>query len=202
MNNLVTLKNLFHHIKPNRTLETGMAYGGSALLFTACHREAGISLAGQHTAVDPFETVEWDDVGLVAVENAGLRGYLDYRDASSGVALPRLIAEGAVFELIYIDGSHLFEDVFIDFYFSTRLLVDGGVVLFDDSSHLHVQKLLRFIRSNFRFAYEPFDLSPFRADKGAGLRYRAAKVMGRTQLTAFRKIGPATRHQHTPFASF
>jgi len=27
---------------------------------------------------------------------------------------------------MYVDGSHLFEDVFVDAYFGARLLTDGG----------------------------------------------------------------------------
>ena len=35
--------------------------------------------------------------------------------------------------MIYVDGSHNFEHVFIDAYYSVQLLDMGGVVLFDDS---------------------------------------------------------------------
>ena len=33
------------------------------------------------------------------------------------------------------------------------------------------------------------DLSPYRADNGKPVRYKAAKALGRVQLTAFRKTG-------------
>ena len=202
VNNLVTLRNLFIEIKPKRTLEIGFAYGGSGLLFTASYREAGYQPSHQHTAIDPFQTAIFDEVGLIVIEASGLRDYLDMRIALSSLALPQLVAEAATFELIYIDGSHLFEDIFVDFYFATRLLTDGGIVLFDDCSDPHVQKILRFIRSNFGFAYEPVDLAPYREDKGATMKYKLAKIAGRNQLTAFRKKGPNERAWNAPFTNF
>jgi cephalosporin hydroxylase len=202
MNNLEILQKLCAQFQPKRTLEVGLAFGGSAILFTAFHRRTGAPATGQHTAVDPFQTEVWDEVGLVAIEDAGLRDYLDFRPILSSLALPRLVAEKAQFDLIYVDGSHLFEDVFIDFYYSTRLLSDGGIIAFDDSSDPHVRKVLRFIKADFQFALDPIDLGPYRADKGASLRYRVARALGRVQLTAFRKIGPAARAWNSPMGRF
>ena len=201
VNNLVILRNLFVEIMPKRTLEVGLALGGSALLFTASHRQAGHRPTAQHTAIDPLQTSLWKDGALATLENAGLREYLDFRAEFSSIALPTLIREGAKFEVIYIDGSHYFGDVFVDFYFSTHLLADGGVVAFDDSTNPHVKKVLRFIRANCG-CLRPVDLSRYRADKGTSLRYRAAKALGRIQLTAFRKIGPWIHEWNVRFKDF
>ena len=73
-------------------------------------------------------------------------GYLDFREECSALELPKLMKQGARFDLVYIDGSHLFEDVFIDAYFVARLLTQGGVVVFDDSTNPHIAKVLRFLR--------------------------------------------------------
>lgn len=202
LNNLVTMRNLFADLKPKRSLEVGLAFGGSALLLASSHRELGRDPAGQHTAIDPFQASQWDDAGLMALEEAGLRGYLDFRQDLSSAVLPQLAAEESSFDFIYVDGSHLFEDVFVDFYFATRVLADGGLLAFDDSSYPHVKKVLQFIRNNFRFAYEPVDLAPYRADHGKSLRYKVATMLGKTQLSAFRKVGPSTRNWDSPFLDF
>jgi Methyltransferase domain len=187
---------------PERTLEVGLAFGGSAMLLTASQRAAGRSPRAQHTAIDPIQTSLWHDAGLVALEKAGLRGYLDFRPVLSSIALPMLIGEQVSFELIYIDGSHLFEDVFVDFYFATRLLSEGGIVAFDDSTSPHVNKVLRFIRTTSG-CLSPVDLSRYRVDKGKNLRYRAAKALGQIQLTAFRKNGDSIRQfGNTVFRNF
>ena len=52
----------------------------------------------------------------------------------SSVALASLIKEGysGAFELVYIDGSHLASDVFVDVALGFELLADGGLMVMDD----------------------------------------------------------------------
>ena len=89
-----------------------MAFGGSALLFAATHRELGRPPSGQHVAVDPFQSVVWDDTGRLALEKERVAGYVEVLQQRSYTALPALLAAGRTFDMAYIDGSHLFEDVF------------------------------------------------------------------------------------------
>lgn len=201
-NNLLTLHRLFVETKPERTLEIGLSFGGSALLFTSEHQALGRSPAAQHMALDPFQETVWDSTGIMAVERAGLGGYLDFRSAFSAFELPRLVEQGDRFDLVYVDGSHLFEDAFVDAYFVTRLLSKGGIVAFDDSSTKDVGKVIRFIRSNMRTSLEEVDLLPYRDDSTAALPYRLARHLGKIQLTAFRRVGPAVREWNAQFVDF
>lgn len=52
----------------------------------------------------------------------------------SSVALASLIKEGysGAFDLVYIDGSHLASDVFVDVALGFELLADGGLMVMDD----------------------------------------------------------------------
>lgn len=50
----------------------------------------------------------------------------------SEVALPSLIDAGAIFDLIYVDGSHDSQDVILDAVLGLQLLKKGGVMVFDD----------------------------------------------------------------------
>lgn len=201
-NNLVQIRNLMLRHSLSHTLEIGLSFGGSALAFTATHRDLGHVPAGQHVALDPYQHSVWDDCGLLALERAGLAQYMDFRLVSSATELPGLLRAGRQFDLIYVDGSHLFEDVFVDAYYSIRLLNESGFVLFDDSANSHVAKVLRFLRKNAGSGLREFDLSPYRSDAGRSLRFRVGRAAGRTQLTGFRRVGPVEREWNAPFESF
>ena len=56
-------------------------------------------------------------MGRLKLEEAGLIGYVEVREQLSGLVLPKMVEENLKFGLVYIDGSHRFEDVFCDFYF-------------------------------------------------------------------------------------
>jgi predicted O-methyltransferase YrrM len=202
LNNLHILRRLHLHLKPKRTLEIGLCFGGSCLLLAATHQAISGQPAHQHTALDPFQKDAWDDAGLFAIERAGLSGYLNFHSQFSNRALPQLLEAGQKFGLIYIDGSHVFEEVFIDAYYSARLLEENGVMVFDDCRDPHVKKVVKFIRSNLKSSLQELDLSPFRADGGKSLVYRAAKAAGQTQLTAFQKGGELTRPYNVTFTNF
>jgi predicted O-methyltransferase YrrM len=192
VNNLVVLRNLCKAIAPAATLEIGLAYGASALVFAQSHRDNGAPPNAQHLAIDPFQH-EVGFAGLTAVERAGLSGYLHHIADFSDRTLPKLLDQARQFGLVYIDGSHLFEDVFIDCHYVAQLLAPNGIVVFDDSSDPHVAKVIRFIAGNMCHVLTEIDLSPYRADAGKSLQYNVAKLVGRVQLKAFRKSGHGRR---------
>lgn len=199
-NNLSTLYRIGREGQWERTLEIGMAFGASAIVMAALHRDLGRSGAGQHVAIGPFQSEVWDNAGRISLEAAQLADYVDFKEEFSSIALAKLVSEKARFGLIYVDGSHLFEDVFVDFYFSIQLLIPGGVVLFDDSSDPHVRKVLRFINTNFSEICQPINLAKYR--DSAGLKYEIAKRLGKTQLTGFRKISEFPRKWDSVFRRF
>ena len=188
-NNLRLLGALLREYGCRSTLEVGLAFGASALLFTDHHRRLGHT-AKSHVAIDPYETTTWGGVGLAQIEDAGLGTYLDFRPDPSAIVLPRLFGEGRRFDLIYVDGSHIFEDVFVDAYYGARLLNEGGIIAFDDCATSSVRKVLGFLRSNLREALGEVDLAIYR---GNDWRYRVARWLGRTQMTAFRREGTVQR---------
>lgn len=201
-NNLHVLRQLCLAFRPKRTLEIGLCYGGSALVFTASHRDIWGNPSRQHVCIDPYQHSDWDDSGLYAIERAGLEDYLEFRAQRSCIELPKLLAASDRFDLAYIDGSHLFEDVFIDAYYVMRLLNIGGIVVFDDSSCPHVAKVLAFISRAFAKALRERDVSSFRQDGGVPVRYRLARMFNRVQVRAFEKTGPVERPWNAPYIDF
>ena len=72
------------------------------------------------------------------IRAAGYAAVVQAVRASSRKMLPRL-APGT-YDLIYIDGSHAYEDVLHDLRLSTPLLVEGGILCGDD---LELQRIAR-----------------------------------------------------------
>jgi predicted O-methyltransferase YrrM len=180
LNNLRFIQQVMRERKPERTLEVGLAYGASTLVFCSEHKRLGRIGNKQHIAIDPFQRRHWyDEAGVFAVERAGLADYLHARFEFSEFVLPRLLEADERFDFIYIDGSHLFENVFVDAFYSARLLSYGGWLALDDSSDPHVAKVNDFIRSN---------LTDTLIEVSLGTRSVVAGLLGRRQLTVFKRL--------------
>lgn len=202
--NLRIIEGLLKRKRPTRTLEIGFALGASALVFSDWHRGNHAIPLRQHTVIDPFQASVWDNCGVLNIASAGLDLYLRHFEEYSALALARLVKEGETFDLVYIDGSHLFEDVFVDFYFCARLLSDSGVILLDDSSDAHILKVVQFIRRNQGHAFKDLDLSGLRNSSGSWSewKYRIGRALGRVQLTAFERTGNVPRDWDSRFIDF
>ncbi len=205
-NSLITLRNLCVALAPEKTLEVGLAAGGSALVLTSTLRDLGHAPQAQHIAIDPHQMraggTGYDSVGLEHLRQEGLDGYVRFVGLPSSVALPNLIQEGVRVDFAYIDGSHLFEDVFVDFYFTFKMLRDDGVLCFDDSAFPDVRKVIRFIRANMKEHMEEVDLAPYRPAQRFDARYTLARLAGRVQLRAFRRVGATFRPFRAPLRDF
>jgi predicted O-methyltransferase YrrM len=191
LNNLRFIQRIMRDKKPQRTLEIGLAFGASTLVFCSEHQRIGGSGTKQHTAIDPYQPRHWyDEAGVFAVERAGLGDYLDYRPEFSEFVLPRLLEANQRYDFIYVDGSHLFESVFIDAFYGARLLNDGGLIAFDDSTDPHVAKVILFLRGNMSNA--------LREIRPADIRSSIAWLIGRRQLTLFERLAAEDRVWNTP----
>lgn len=198
VNTLATLRGLADEVRPEATLEVGLALGASALALASSLADRGLAAARQHVAIDPFQRTAFDDVGRLSVERAGLAGFVEVIEEPSALVLPRLVAAGRRFGIVYVDGSHLYENVFVDCYYAVHLLAPGGVLVMDDAPHPHVAPVVRFLRRSWAGALAPLDLWRYRA-AGAGTlaqaRYRLATRLGKTQIVAFRRTATALRDE-------
>lgn len=143
--------------RPLRTLETGC--GHSTIAF--------IRRGDEHVCITP-NGEEAERVRAYCAEHDIDMGDCTFRVEPSEFVLPRLdIADR---DLILIDGSHSFPQVFIDYFYSAQLLKLGGALVVDDT-HLWTGKVL----SDFLSAEPDWD--------------RVAEWEGRT--VAFRKSAEA-----------
>lgn len=122
------------------TLEVGCGLGKSAVSIM-------LGTGRAHVAVDPFQA-NYDFRGVRNVARAGLSDAFELRAERSCVALPALLAEGRSFDFVFVDGSHRFDDILVDFTFADLLLRPGGTIVFDDLWMRTTQLVLAYIRTN------------------------------------------------------
>lgn len=139
------LQRLVRERKPAVSLEVGLAFGISALFLCEELKNVG---ARRHIVIDPFQSSEYGNVGLENLRRAGFSELVEFHEGPSHLELPRLLSLGEKIDFAFIDGSHAFDDAFLDFFYVDRLLQVGGVVAFDDANWPGVRKVIRYILTN------------------------------------------------------
>ena len=107
----------------NRTLETGFAYGCSTAYIMS-------ATSAPHIATLGFQ----DRLQLIR--------------QPSYLALPQLLAARTPIDFAFIDGGHRFEEIFIDWYYASMLLAQGGCVALDDTWLEATRMTASFVRTN------------------------------------------------------
>jgi len=129
-------------------VEIGLAYGSSALAIG----EALLAVDApnpRHIVIDPFQQQAYNNVGWDLLCSAGLDSIADLVAAPSSLALPQLVMDGVVADAAFIDGSHLFHEVFVDLYFLRKIVKPGGLLLLDDDyHHPSVRAAVRYYERN------------------------------------------------------
>jgi predicted O-methyltransferase YrrM len=114
--------------RPRVVIEIGLAYGSSALAI-------GEALApqpdAQHVVIDAFQD-HFKNVGWQAIQDAGMDGMSTLLAERSQTALPRMLAQGFVADAAFVDGSHIFHNVFVDLVFLREIVRPGGLAILDD----------------------------------------------------------------------
>jgi predicted O-methyltransferase YrrM len=136
-------------VKPKSTLEIGMAYGYSTIYFLASIAK---NQTGHHVAIDPYQNAHYHGIGL-AHANAlapvsGKRSAFQFFEDRSDRIATDLARSKSVFDLIFIDGNHRFDDVLVDFYLYAQLCTVGGYIVLDDMWMSSVRTVVSFVRAN------------------------------------------------------
>lgn len=153
------LYDFVRRVRPERTLEVGMAYGISTLFICQALRDNGM---GAHTAIDPLEKSDFRSVGLLNLDRAKLKPLVQLHEAPSHRVLPELCLQNDRFEFAFIDGRHLFDFVLVDFFYIDRLLPVNGHVAFDDLWMPAIRKAVSFVLRNkpYRLIHMPSRYPP------------------------------------------
>ena len=134
-------------IKPQATLEIGLAYGFSTLYFLAA---LTANSSGRHTAIDPYQRKapgRWAGIGLAHGSRLGGERFRFIEERSFS-ALTHLAESSACFDIIFVDGRHFFDIVVTEFTLSAELCSMGGYVILHDMWLPAIQRAVAFIRTN------------------------------------------------------
>jgi predicted O-methyltransferase YrrM len=135
-------------------IEIGLAYGSSALAITEAIVSQGTDDA-RHFIVDAFQD-HFHDAGWRALMAAGLADVSSLVRERSQLALPKLVVDGFVADAAFVDGSHLFHNVFVDLAFLRELVRPGGLVILDDCDWPSVATAARYFEINAGWEPVPF----------------------------------------------
>ncbi len=136
-------------------IEIGLAYGSSALAIGEALVSQGQRDA-KHLIIDAYQH-RFRNTGWEAITAAGLSNLCTLLTNQSQLALPRLVTEGLIADAAFVDGSHVFHNVFVDLYFLRELVRPGGLIILDDCEWLSVATAVRYFEVNTGWQPEAMD---------------------------------------------
>jgi len=139
--------------KAVNTIEIGLGYGISALFICEALLMGGERNA-HHVAIDPYQARGFKNCGIQFLEEAGVANMVEHHADESQIVLPRFVSENRRFDFAFVDGSHLFDRVFLDLIYLGRLLVPGGIVFADDYQLPSVSRAISFCLRNLGWTLE------------------------------------------------
>jgi predicted O-methyltransferase YrrM len=193
------LYELCRQIKPEKTLEIGLAYGFSTLFLLAALKSNG---RGEHVAVDPGQSDLWKGIGVQRAHLAGMEQAFHFVEEKSVQALSAFARDGLTFDLIFVDGAHFFDAALVDFVLAAEICNPGGVIVLDDLWLPPIRKVAAFIRSN-RPDFTEFDQPMRRLWSRWSMRApgRIVRDVALANVAVFQKTGP-DRRAWTHFVDF
>jgi predicted O-methyltransferase YrrM len=147
------LRDLLQAEQPGTVIEIGLAYGSSALAIAEALAAAGSGEA-RHVIIDAYQE-HFHGSGWAAITGAGLAGLCRLVEERSQIALPRLLGHGFTADAAFVDGSHVFHNVFADLFYLRELVRPGGLVILDDCSYPSVATAARYFEVNTGWEPEP-----------------------------------------------
>jgi predicted O-methyltransferase YrrM len=165
---------------PEVVVEVGLAYGSSALAIAEALASAGRPKP-RHVIIDAYQD-HYADAGWDLLVSTGLTEICSLMRERSQLVLPRLVAEEMVADAAFVDGSHIFHNVFVDLYFLREIVKPGGLVVLDDCNLPSVGTAVRYFELN--------------------TGWRMVDITERTRLRAYRLPDPPEEPSYQQFTAF
>lgn len=140
------LRDLLIAEQPQVVIELGLAYGASALAVSEALVMAGRE-DPHHLIIDAFQD-HFHDTGWNAIVSAGLGSLCSLLRERSQIVLPRLLSERLIADAAFVDGSHIFHNVFVDLALLRGIVRPGGLIILDDCDLPSVATAVRYFELN------------------------------------------------------
>jgi len=117
--------------KPVRVLEIG-SHEGESTTWLLDNLNCEIHCIDPYLVEDATSSVTENTYEIFLKNiNASGKSVFQYKNKSIDV-LPNILSNGLKFDIIYVNGSFLPEDIMFDALMSSKLLADGGMLIFDN----------------------------------------------------------------------
>jgi predicted O-methyltransferase YrrM len=163
---------------PGTVVEIGLAYGSSALAVAEALLRAGTGKP-RHLILDAYQTSAFARAGWQVLTAAGVDDLCELIEEPSQYALPRLAASGMVADAAFVDGSHIFHNVFVDLYYLNQMIRPNGLVTLDDCAWTSVATAVGYYQRYLGWTPQPIS-------KATRLRaFRLPETQPAVDFTAF-----------------
>jgi predicted O-methyltransferase YrrM len=172
---------------PAQAVEIGSFKGRSAIALASGLRARG---GGRVVAIDPFDLEPGQQAAFDAnVERAGLSALVEAVPALSHEARPKV--EDHSVTVLFVDGSHDYEDVMQDVRIWEPSLIDGAVAAFNDPFWSGVSRALRdtVARRGSPFRRPRWIVNTMFFDYRPSTRWTTTDELYRLRLRAFLRLG-------------
>jgi predicted O-methyltransferase YrrM len=132
------LRDLVLAERARTVIEIGLAYGASAFAIA------------DRPLPESFYASGWS-----AIAEAGIAGLCLLLEERSQIVLPRLLSDGFLADAAFVDGSHIFHNVFVDLFYLRELVRPNGLVILDDCSYPSVAAAVRYFQVDTGWEPEP-----------------------------------------------
>jgi SAM-dependent methyltransferase/predicted O-methyltransferase YrrM len=153
-----------------RILEIGLALGTSTIcildtLFSMLNKgSTDESIIIKYVSIDPNQEKQWQNYGKQNVaqylksSKFPLFKQIEYIQQYSNIAMEQNgLVNDRTYDLIFVDGSHEYHDVYSDLVNGYTLLNSGGVMIMDDVKHepvrLAIEHFLEIFQEDMKYIY-------------------------------------------------
>lgn len=137
------LYRLSNEVAGQQALEIGFATGSTASYIL-------LGDAARLTSID-FAQDNFHRAGEKLVSRMGFAGRHTLVEMNSIIALPEMLSAGNRFGLVFLDGWKTFDHVWVDTFYSVKMLNCGGFIIFDDANMPAVRKCISILIRYYGF---------------------------------------------------